>query len=75
MTYDTTLKQGIVNDDLSRARFYVTKFHDVDGVVYGNIDTPHHALVIAEEEDGQAANAIYSDEERTLLIAMDDVEP
>ena len=52
----------------------MAEFHDVDSIIDGNIDTTHHALVIAKEEDGEAAHAIYGNKEGTLLKAVDYIE-
>ena len=52
----------------------MTELHDVDGVIDGHADATHHTLVIAEEEDGQATQAINSDEQRALLVVVDHIK-
>ena len=75
VTYDATLKQAVMDDDLSRTGRHRSEFHDFDGIIDGHINTAHHTLVVTEEEDSQAAHAIDGDEQGLLLIAMDDIEP
>lgn len=39
------------------------------------IHAGHHALIIAEEEDGQGCNTIDGDEELSLPETVNDIEP
>lgn len=71
--YDATLQQGVIDDDLLGFRVDMTILHPVDAVVDGNIHTPHHALVITEEEDGEASDTVDGDEELSLLVPVNNV--
>ena len=73
-SHDASLQQRFVSNYLRRPRGHVTKLHDIDGVVDGDIHASHHPLVVAEEENGEAANAIDGDEKATLLEVMHHIE-
>lgn len=73
--YNPAFEKSIVGLCLSRSRDHVSELHDVDDIVDGDIDTAHHTLIIAEEEDREAAHKIDGDEKSTLLVSMDDIEP
>ena len=73
-THDTTLEQAVINNHLCCSRVDMAKLHDIDRIVDGDIDTTHHALIVAKEEYSQATHAVDGDEEGALFIAMDDIE-
>lgn len=50
----------------------MTESHELD-VVFGVIDTAHHALIIAEEEDGETGYAIDCNEKLAFLQRVRDV--
>ena len=52
ITHNASLQQGIVDRDLQSTRLDVTEFHDIDGIINGDVDTAHHTLVVTKEENG-----------------------
>ncbi len=69
------MQQAVGNDRRVRSTVYslcMAKAHEVN-VAFGIVDTAHHALVIAEEEDGEAREGIDGDEEGALLELVGDV--
>ena len=76
MTYNSSLKKRIINDGGFLWRWAnVAKFHGIMIVVGSTVDTTHHTLIITEEEDGQASNAIDGDEKTSLLELVHHIEP
>ena len=67
VTHDTSLKEWLGNCNYSCLLIKVAKAHD-GGVAAVAVNTAHDTLVITEEEDGKAGDAVDSDEERTLLV-------
>ena len=51
----------------------MTEFHGGLIVIYGIIHAAHHALIITEEEDGQASHAIDGDQKLSLLELVHNV--
>lgn len=72
-THDPALEEGLVHNDETLAFIPVTKAHDV-GVASVSIDTTHHTLIIAEEEDGESGDAVDKDQQRPLLVATSHIE-
>lgn len=70
-THDSSLQKRIVDDRPIWA--LVAEFHNVVVVIFGIVDPAHHSLVITKKEDGQASNAIDSNQQATLLQLMDHV--
>ena len=48
----------------------MAKAHDLD-VASGGVYSPHHTVIIAEEENGECSNAVDGDQEGSLLKAVD----
>ena len=67
VTHDTSLKEWLGNCNYAGRFIEVAKAHDV-GVAAVAVDTAHDTLVITEEEDGKAGDAVDNDEESTLLV-------
>lgn len=57
-THDSTLEYSSISNHLSRAGLNMSEVHFPDGIVNGNVDASHHALIITEKENGQAAEGI-----------------
>lgn len=53
----------------------MAEFHCVLVVVFGIVDSAHHSLVIAKEEDGQASDAVDGNQQAPLFQLMDHVAP
>lgn len=70
---DAALQERVGDDGLVGHRVDVAETHEVD-VVLGVVDAAHHALVIAEEEDGQGGDAVDGDEQLPLLEEVGDIE-
>lgn len=72
---DNPALQQRIGDDrcgLSTLHLGVPELHQLD-VVLGVVHAGHHALVIAEEEDGQRGDAVDCNEELALLELVDDI--
>ena len=67
VAYNSALKQGFLDDGFQSFRVLHAKFHGILVVVDCIIDTAHHTLIVTEEEDGQAGNAVDSNEKLPLL--------
>jgi len=66
-TYNASLQQGVLDYGLKRLGILHTELHGILVVVDGVVDTAHHTLIITEEENGQASDAVDGDEELPLL--------
>ena len=69
------MEEGVIDDRGTCFRVGMTEFHGGVVVVYGTVDTTHHALIITEEEDGKTSNTIDGDEKAALLQLVDDIGP
>ena len=65
-TYDTSLKESVVDCDYARRIIKMAEAHDIR-IVAVAIDAAHDTLIVAKEEDGKAGYAVDEDEESPLL--------
>lgn len=59
---DAPLKEGVCDNWSSGLLVQGTQPHGILIVVDGVVDTPHHSLIITEEEDGKTGDAVDGDE-------------
>ena len=69
-TYDASLEQSVRNDYGTSVRIFVSEMHGYVVVVFGVVDAAHHALVVAEEEYGEACESIDEMEEAVGVVMV-----
>ena len=63
---DAALQDVVVDDDAAVGALVAESHARV--VVVGGVDAAHHALVVAEEEDGEAGDAVYAGGVRNMYV-------